>query len=372
MNRRSADSNTPVDRYRAGPERAEMPRDRVLVVDDSTPPPAGDRAGRSSSGVMDFDRNSAAALLAALRLAADSGSAAAALAAAGIELPVPERLAGVARELSELLGEPTTGDCATEALALGFLAGRVAHRPRCRTLQDPTSFVMDQHLVVRAADGESILRLPWFEEGLFVGRQLPEIVEMPAPVRKLCIDHYSAALAGERRRFAFTSYGHAYSVDAVPVCDGDGRIEAVLAVATPGRSPNAAAIAYARTAERLDRSAAGAEQRAEHHRVAGRSTAEATERRAALKAREAARRARANAGTLSPCDTAAVPEPSITSREAEVLTLASHGLTYGEIAEQLAITGATVRTHLENIYPKLGVSDKASAVAVGLRHGLID
>jgi len=32
----------------------------------------------------------------------------------------------------------------------------------------------------------------------------------------------------------------------------------------------------------------------------------------------------------------------------------------------------TVRTHLENIYLKLGVSDKAAAVATALRHGLID
>jgi DNA-binding NarL/FixJ family response regulator len=327
----------------------------------------------SSSGVMDLDTNTAAALLAAVRLAGDHGSAAAALAAAGIALPDAERFAGVAPDFfKKLRGAPPSDASVTEALALGFLAGRVAHGPRRRTLQDPTAFVMDQDLVVRSAEGESILRLPWFEDGLFVGRQLPDISEMPAPVRKLCIHHYSAALAGEGRRFAFTSYGHAYSVDAVPVYDDDGCVEAVLAVATPGRSPKAAAIAYARTAERLDRSAAGAEQRADCHRVAGRSAAEAAERRAALKSRQAAQRARANAGSPSSADTAAVPERSITSREAEVLTLASHGLTYGEIAEQLAITGATVRTHLENIYARLGVSDKASAVAVGLRHGLID
>jgi DNA-binding NarL/FixJ family response regulator len=32
---------------------------------------------------------------------------------------------------------------------------------------------------------------------------------------------------------------------------------------------------------------------------------------------------------------------------------------------------ATVKTHFENVYPKLGVTDKAAAVAVALRHGLI-
>jgi two-component system nitrate/nitrite response regulator NarL len=51
--------------------------------------------------------------------------------------------------------------------------------------------------------------------------------------------------------------------------------------------------------------------------------------------------------------------------------LASHGLTSGEIAEQLVVSAGTVRTHLENVYLKLGVSDKAAAVATALRYGLI-
>ena len=64
--------------------------------------------------------------------------------------------------------------------------------------------------------------------------------------------------------------------------------------------------------------------------------------------------------------------PSITPRETEVLSLASHGLTHCEIAELLCVSSATVRTHLQNIYPKLGVCDKAAAVAAALRHGLIE
>ena len=72
-------------------------------------------------------------------------------------------------------------------------------------------------LVVQAAAGESILRLPWFDDGLFVGRQLPDISEMPTTVRSPAVAHYRAALAGERGRFTFVSYGHAYFVDAVPV-----------------------------------------------------------------------------------------------------------------------------------------------------------
>ncbi|MEA2144690.1 MAG: hypothetical protein QOG59_277, partial [Solirubrobacteraceae bacterium] len=52
---------------------------------------------------------------------------------------------------------------------------------RCRGRRsgaESTMFLMDEDLVVRGAGGESILRLPWFDDGLFVGRQLPDIVEM--------------------------------------------------------------------------------------------------------------------------------------------------------------------------------------------------
>jgi DNA-binding NarL/FixJ family response regulator len=232
---------------------------------------------------------------------------------------------------------------------------------------------MDRELVVQGADGESILRLPWFEDELFVGRQVPDISEMPAPVRKLCIVNYTAALEGERGAFGFTSYGHAYSVEAVPVHGENGGIEAVLAIATPGRSFFSATVAYERTADRLERSAASAEQRAEVHRVAERTDAAAAERQRAERARAAAERARANAAGLRSREAPAPADPpAVTAREAEVLGLASHGLTVEEIADELVVSAATVKTHLENIYPKLGVSDKAAAVAAALRHGLID
>jgi DNA-binding CsgD family transcriptional regulator len=328
---------------------------------------------RHGACIMDLDTNTAAALLSAIRLALDQGGASAALAAAGIQLPEAARFDGLPGDLRDLLGGFATDKSVNEALALGFLAGRAAHRPRIRTLHDPTSFVMDRNLVVHAAEGESVLRLPWFDEALFVGRQLHDISEMPAPVRRLCVETYSAALDGERGRFAFTSYGHPYSVEAIPAVGEHGRVEAVLAIATPGRSFTPAATAYERTAERLDRSATVAERRADRHGRAGRPEPEAAERRGAAKARRGAERARANAYRLHARDSVSgVAEPSITPREAEVLTLASHGLTHAETAEQLTVSPATVRTHLENVYPKLGVSDKAAAVAAALRHGLID
>ena len=62
----------------------------------------------------------------------------------------------------------------------------------------------------------------------------------------------------------------------------------------------------------------------------------------------------------------------LTAREIEMLQLAARGLSGRETAERLTISPATVKTHMENIYRKLGVSDKASAVAHALRLGIID
>ncbi len=260
-----------------------------------------------------------------------------------------------------------------DALALGFLAGRLARRPRSRVPADPTAFVMDHDLLVRRAEGESILRLPWFEEGLFVGRQLPDITEMPLPVRSLCVEHYTAALGGERSRFDFSSYGHAYSVDAIPVVAESGAVDSVLAVAVPVDSYVAAATAYERTAERMDACAVGAGQRAALHARAERAEAEAAELHTAAKARKAAERARSNARRLRARAAERGSEgPSITPRETEVLALASHGLTSAEIGDQLSVSAGTIKTHLEHIYAKLGVGDKVAAVALAMRHRIID
>jgi DNA-binding CsgD family transcriptional regulator len=267
--------------------------------------------------------------------------------------------------------EPNTATALVAALGLAREHGGAAAAPRPRRRNDPTAFVMDRELVVQAAEGESILRLPWFVDDLFVSRQLPDITEMPREVRTLCIDRYSAALTGERGRFAFTSYGHSYSVDAVPVHGDGGRVEGVLAIATPMSAFTASAAAHDRLADRLDCSATDADQRAERHRLADRSDAAASEIQAAQRAREAAGRARADARRLRSRETGAFSSPSLTPRETEVLSLASHGLTYTEIAEHLAVTGATVRTHLQHVYAKLGARDKASAVATALRHRLI-
>jgi DNA-binding CsgD family transcriptional regulator len=61
----------------------------------------------------------------------------------------------------------------------------------------------------------------------------------------------------------------------------------------------------------------------------------------------------------------------LTKRELEVLALASAGVSGPKIAERLFTSPSTVKTHFANIYAKLGVGDRAAAVAVALRTGLI-
>jgi len=64
--------------------------------------------------------------------------------------------------------------------------------------------------------------------------------------------------------------------------------------------------------------------------------------------------------------------PLLSERESEVLRLIAEGLSAPEIAAQLFISPATVRTHVKNLFEKLGVSDRAAAVAEGMRRGLLE
>ncbi len=67
--------------------------------------------------------------------------------------------------------------------------------------------------------------------------------------------------------------------------------------------------------------------------------------------------------------TGAVGEP-LSQRELEVLELVAAGTTNREIATRLFISEATVKTHLLHIYRKLGVPDRAAAVAAAFNQGL--
>jgi two-component system nitrate/nitrite response regulator NarL len=65
-------------------------------------------------------------------------------------------------------------------------------------------------------------------------------------------------------------------------------------------------------------------------------------------------------------------DPTLTAREREVLNLISEGLSAPDVATRLFIEQSTVKSHLKNIYSKLGVSDRAAAVAEGMRRGLLE
>lgn len=69
----------------------------------------------------------------------------------------------------------------------------------------------------------------------------------------------------------------------------------------------------------------------------------------------------------------AVPDgPTLSPRELEIVRLTSDGLSTAEIAHQLHLSPATIKSHLQNVFKKLGVSDRAAAVARAMRAGLLD
>jgi len=61
----------------------------------------------------------------------------------------------------------------------------------------------------------------------------------------------------------------------------------------------------------------------------------------------------------------------LTPREVEVLRMIAEGLGNKEIASKLSISDHTVKFHISSILAKLGASNRAEAVTLGVRHGLI-
>lgn len=76
-------------------------------------------------------------------------------------------------------------------------------------------------------------------------------------------------------------------------------------------------------------------------------------------ANEVRHRSRGDATLLSP-------------REAEIIKLIAEGLSVPDIAAKLHLAPTTVRTHVQNLYGKLGVSDRAAAVAEAMRRRLVE
>ncbi|MFD4744181.1 response regulator [Streptomyces rubiginosohelvolus] len=70
-------------------------------------------------------------------------------------------------------------------------------------------------------------------------------------------------------------------------------------------------------------------------------------------------------------DPADPAESALSAREREVLVLVARGTTNREIAAELFISEATVKTHLTHVFAKLGAKDRAAAVAVGYDRGIL-
>jgi len=64
--------------------------------------------------------------------------------------------------------------------------------------------------------------------------------------------------------------------------------------------------------------------------------------------------------------------PALTEREQEILRMIADGKSLPAIAKELFLGVTTVKTHVQHLYEKLGVSDRAAAVAAAMRRGLLE
>jgi len=74
----------------------------------------------------------------------------------------------------------------------------------------------------------------------------------------------------------------------------------------------------------------------------------------------------------APAPTPASLPDDLTPREAEVLSLIARGLSNGEIAATLVVSEATIKTHINHVFSKIGARDRAQAVHYAYTHGLAD
>ncbi|MEV3861660.1 response regulator transcription factor [Streptomyces sp. NPDC050095] len=92
---------------------------------------------------------------------------------------------------------------------------------------------------------------------------------------------------------------------------------------------------------------------------------------AAVRTAASGRSALAPAIALRLMDRMRAPAEALSKRELEVLQLVRDGLSNAEIARQLFLSQATVKSHLVHIYAKLGVDSRTSAVARATQRGLL-
>jgi two-component system, NarL family, nitrate/nitrite response regulator NarL len=69
---------------------------------------------------------------------------------------------------------------------------------------------------------------------------------------------------------------------------------------------------------------------------------------------------------------AAEERPFLSDREREIMRLVANGLSAPQIGRELFLATATIKTHLHHVYDKLGVAERAAAVAEAMRRGLLE
>ena len=65
-------------------------------------------------------------------------------------------------------------------------------------------------------------------------------------------------------------------------------------------------------------------------------------------------------------------EKTLTARQREILQMLADGMQTDAVAQDLGLSTETVRTHTKRILAKLEASTRTQAVAIGIRHGLIE
>jgi DNA-binding NarL/FixJ family response regulator len=181
-------------------------------------------------------------------------------------------------------------------------------------------------LVATAADGEEAVELAWrFDPDIvLMDLRMPRVDGIEA-IRRL-------AARGERpRAIALTTYADDASV-----------LGALRAGARGYLTKDAGADEIRAAVEAVARGEAALDPSVQHHVVAA---------------------------LADPASAADLPD-ELTPREAEVLGLIAEGLTNAEIAERLVVSAATVKTHVNHIFAKAGVRDRAQAVVYAYSHGL--
>ena len=171
---------------------------------------------------------------------------------------------------------------------------------------------------------------------------------------------------------AFQQAGNVAAADHHP----GQRARAVRAPRPARQRGHAARRDRPRAGERPPRPRARRARRPSRRRSSGQTALRQLRRRRARRSTSATRRSSPDADPASPRraprarGAAAQARPGgLSRREVEVLRLVAEGRTTGEIATQLFISARTAEHHIQNIYTKIGVSNRAAATRWAVEHG---